>query len=139
MVLTIAELNNVPLAPPPPEDIYFSEGRKAWIVSRYRDVLAAVKSTDLNQTGPEVTPDCPQVRPDSAMMRAQMLSAIGSTHGSNWQLQVSGFASATLRSLARYRSVDLMRQFIRPWCLASAVTLSHIDPVHILTLKNLLS
>lgn len=50
--------NDVPLAPSPPEDLYFSEERKAWIASRYRDVLAAFRSTDLSQTGPPTTGAC---------------------------------------------------------------------------------
>jgi cytochrome P450 len=39
-------------------------------------------------------------------------------------------ASALLQPLLRDRPVDLVTEFIRPWCLASAVALTGVDPAH---------
>jgi cytochrome P450 len=139
MVTTTESFENVPLSPASPEDLYFSKGRHAWIVGRYRDVLTALRSTDLAQTGPPTTLANRRLRPDREKMRAEILTAIPSFHSSRWQMEINGFASAQLRLLARSRPVDLVAQFFRPWCLASAVALTGIDPAYNECLANLVS
>lgn len=130
MVVANEQLNNIPLAPAPPEELHFDEARKAWIVSRYSDVLAALRSMSLSQAGPPTAANGPSVRRDGEKMRAQTLSAVAQSNTREWQMQISGFASTILRSLHQHRSFDLVEQFIRPWCLASAVALINIDPAH---------
>ena len=139
MAVANEQLNNIPLAPAPPENLYFDEARKAWIASRYCDVLAALRSMNLSQTGPPTPANDPSVRRDGEKMRPQILSAVAGSNTPEWQTQISGFASATLRSLHPHRSFDLVEHFIRPWCLASAVALTNIDPSHGVVLGNLVN
>ncbi len=121
MVVTTQELINVPLSPAAPEDLYFSEGRQAWIASQYRDVLAALRSTDLSQCR------APSQRETAEPIIAPRLQRSPS---SKWQLQARELASALLRDLPSWRRVDLLAEFIRPWCLASALALTGIDAAH---------
>lgn len=122
MTLAIAELIDVPLAPPPPEDLYFSEGRKAWIVSRYRDVLAALRSTDLAQSRP------PQPASDSNPGYDR--TALPRFPSSKWQGEAKHSAVSLLQGLPKQCPIDLVAGFIRPWCLTSALVLTGIDPTH---------
>lgn len=55
---------NAPLSPSAPEDLYFSEAQQAWILSRHRDVLAALRSTDLSQARPPKTSVDLAAKPD---------------------------------------------------------------------------
>lgn len=121
MAVTTQELINVPLSPAAPEDLYFSEGRQAWIASQYRDVLAALRSADLSQCR------APSHRETAEPIIAPRLQR---SPPSKWQLQAKQLASALLRDMPGGRSVDLVSEFIRPWCLASALALTGIDAAH---------
>ncbi len=52
-------------------------------------------------------------------------------------MELDGLASAFLRPLLRDRPVDLAAQFIRSWCLASAIAVTGLDPVHTEALARL--
>ncbi len=122
MVVTTEELNNVPLAPPPPEGLYFNEGRKAWVLSRYSDVLAALRSTDLSQSRLS--------QPASDSKPGYDRAALPRFPTSKWQGEARRSAVSLLRRLPRRRPIDLVASFIRPWCLTSALRLTGIDPTH---------
>jgi hypothetical protein len=130
MAITTELFDNAPLSPASPEDLYFSEERQACIVSRYREVLTALRSTDLAQTGPPTAIANRSLRPDREKMRAELLTALPSFHSSEWQIQINRFASEQLQLLATDRPIDLVAQFFRPWCLASAVALTGVDPTY---------
>jgi cytochrome P450 len=127
MAITIELFENAPLSPASPEDLYFSKQQQAWIVARYREVLIALRSTDLSQTGPPTAIANRGVRPDREKMRDELLTALPSFHRAEWQMQINGLASAQLRLLATSRPIDLFADFFRPWCLASAVALTGVD------------
>jgi hypothetical protein len=127
MVATTEELRNIPLAPPPPEDLYFSEGRNAWIASRYSHVQAALRSTELSQCRPtkrsrESISTCGREE-ERSVVAPDLLKL----PGSKWQVEATALASALLRSLPRRSRVDLVADFIRPWCLTSALALTGIE------------
>ncbi len=139
MVITTELFENVPLSPRAPEDLYFSEGRKAWVASRYGDVLSALRSSDLSQTGPPRVAADVSVKQDREKIRAKILTALPSSRTSKWQIQISELASVQLQPLSRHHPVDLVSQFIQPWCLASAIALTGIDPAHSDSLASLVS
>lgn len=136
MPATTELFENTPLSPAAPLDLYVCSERKAWIASRYRDVLAALRSSDLSQARPARPADVPTERQN---MRAEMLSAISSAQISKWQIQIKTLAAEILQSLSELRSVDLSGQFIQPWCIASALELMSIDAVHSDFLSDLVS
>jgi cytochrome P450 len=129
MEITTEPSANVLLTPPPPQDFYFSAEQQAWILSRHRDVLAALRCTSLSQTGPPKTTTDSTSRQDREKSQSEFVTALPSFSTSKWQLAISRSASALLRRLTRYCPVDLVQDFIQPWCLASAVALTGVDPV----------
>jgi hypothetical protein len=121
---------HVPLSPSAPKDLYFDPVQQAWIVSRHRDVLNALRSADLSQTRPpEPTADW-SAKQECQKLQANMVTALPSFPTSKWQIEIEERASILLHNLSRYRPVDLVAGFIRPWCLASAVTATGVDPAH---------
>ena len=139
MVITTGPFENVPLLPSAPDDLYFSEGQKAWIASRYRDVLVALRSTDFSQIGPPRAAADPRLLQDHDEIHAEIAEALPSHRISKWQIEIKRLAFALLRSLSGNCPVDLVAEFIRPWSLASALALIGIDPVHSECLANLVS
>jgi cytochrome P450 len=136
---TTEVLANVPFSPRAPENLYFSEEQQAWILSRHRDVLAALRSADLSQARPPKADADPSVKPDrekscfaeaNGWTHSEAFTALVNSHTSKRQIEITGLASGLLKSLPRDRPIDLVSQFIRPWCLASAIALTGADPAH---------
>lgn len=139
MAITTEAFANVSLSPPAPKDLYFSEEQEAWILSRHRDVLAALRSADLSQTRPPKTATDPSAKPDreqaciaeaNGCVDSEVFTALVNSQTFKRQIEIKESASALLESLPRDRPIDLVSQFIRPWCLASAITLSGVEPAH---------
>jgi cytochrome P450 len=137
--MTLAPLPHTPLLPPAPQDIYFSEEQQAWIVSRHRDVLAALRSADLAQARPPKPASALSARADSekscfaaanGWTHSESFTVLLNAHTSKRQLEINTLASALLQRLRHDHAIDLVAQFIRPWCLASAVALTRLDPDH---------
>jgi cytochrome P450 len=63
-------------------------------------------------------------------IHSDTFTAVLNSHISRRQVEISNLAWALLEPLLRDRPVDLVAQFIRPWCLASAVAIADLDPVH---------
>lgn len=132
-------LVNPPLAPAAPEELYFNEKQNAWILSHHRDVLDALRSADLSQAGPRGSVGDSSLKTPREKMDPAVFSALLSYHSSKLQNEITDMASGLLESLPSARPVDLVSQFIRPWCLASAIELTGVDPVHSSRLASLLS
>ncbi len=138
MATKLEALTNLPLSPPAPGAAYFSEESSAWILSRHRDVLAALRSSDLSQARPpqktgsdlNAKSDCPTIYPSPALANSYV---------SNWRSKIDSSAAVLLRQLGTRQPVDLVGRFILPWCLASAITLLDIDAGHCRRLAELVS
>jgi cytochrome P450 len=137
MAMRIEPSSDAPLSPPAPDDPYFSAGEQAWILSRHRDVLAATRSTGLSQARPPKAAPDPSVKPDrekscfaeaNGWIHSEVFTALVNSQTSKRQAEINALASALLEPLPRDRPVDLVAQFIRPWCLASAIALTGVDP-----------
>ncbi len=137
--MAIEPLANVPLSPPAPEDLYFSESQNAWILSRHRDVLAALRSADLSQARPPKTATDTNAKPAGEKVHSEIHIPLLSSHTSKWQTEINWLASALLQPLFANRPVDLVAEFIRPWCLDSAIALTGINPIHSARLARLVS
>lgn len=130
MVITTEPLANVPLSPPAPKDVYFSDEQQAWVLSRHQDVLAALRSTGLSQARPPAASGKLSSKQGSNKVQEDVITGIPSPRSSKWQLEINRAASAILRALPRHRPLDLVADFIRPWCLSSALTLTGVDAAH---------
>src|ERR1700733_14561013 len=99
MAMAIESLPNFPLSPPMPEDLYFSESQNAWILSRHRDVLAALRSADLSQVGPPKTATNTNAKPARKKVHSEIPTPLLRSHTSKWQTEISRLASALLQPL----------------------------------------
>ncbi|HTU48601.1 MAG TPA: cytochrome P450 [Bryobacteraceae bacterium] len=146
MGITPEPFGNDPLSPPAPQDLYFSEAHQAWILSRHRDVLAALRSTDLAQARrPKASADL-SAKPDretcciavaNGWIHSEVVTALQATQTFERQTEMNAWASALLERFLKDRPVDLAAQFFGPWCLASAVALTAVDPAHTERLRQL--
>lgn len=139
MGITTEAFANVPFSPLAPGNLYFSEEQQAWILSRHRDVLAALRAADLSQARPPMNGADPSLKPDrekpcfakpNGWTHSEAFSTVVSSQTSKRQIEINRLASALPELLPRDRPIDLVSHFIRPWCLGSAIALTGVDPAH---------
>jgi cytochrome P450 len=106
-------------APKPP---YFDGERGVWVLSRYADVLAAFRETQLWPIG--VRGQNQSVDRDETgklTFRGELQHALSPSRMAAWQSQVEALARTTLDQLSVGRPVDLLREFAEPIGLALAM------------------
>jgi cytochrome P450 len=84
----------------------------AWVLSRYDDVLAALKEPSFLQTGEAGTIDAAEQQ----RIRVDVLAALPLARIDDWQTRIMPLALHLLDRLPANRPVDLMSEFVRPWC-----------------------
>jgi hypothetical protein len=94
-------------------DPYFDSARRAWVVRRYPDVLAALQDPRLLQVG--------SMKQDT---RSDTRAALPLSLIAKWQSQVEPSARTMMDALPPDRPVELISEFAEPWCaeLACLVT-----------------
>jgi cytochrome P450 len=129
-------LANVPLSPPAAEELYFSSDDNAWIVSRYRDVLSAFRSPVLSQVRPQRAGDSDSSKPVQSIERLELAVACSAGLKST---QIKDHASNRLKGLRIQTVVDLVGEFIWPWCVDAAFATADIHLKHRQYLTELLT
>jgi hypothetical protein len=110
----------LPDAPAPvPAAPFFDPAQNAWVLSRYRDVLAVLRGKALSQAGPEKAP---------VRVREDVLSALSPSKIAEWQEQIEPLAGCIIEGLPSSGPVDLVSEVIRPWSLAVAIIVLGLDP-----------
>ena len=97
------------VATPRPEAPFFDSVQNAWVLSRYGDVLAALRETAFRQAGPQKAP---------VRVREDVLSTLSQSRISEWQEQIELLAKRIIGELPPNRPVDLVSELIQPWSLA---------------------
>src|SRR5579864_9830455 len=92
-----AQFPNV--APPRPEAPFFDSALNAWVLSRYGDVLAALREPTLRQAGPQKAP---------ARVREGVVSALSQSKISEWQKQIEPLADGIIAQIPLGGPVDLV-------------------------------
>jgi cytochrome P450 len=96
-------------APPLPAAPFFDSAQNAWVLSRYGDVLAALREPALRQTGPQKA---------TVKVREGVLSVLSQSKISELQEQIEPMAYRIIAELPPDRPIDLVSEVIRPWSLA---------------------
>ena len=117
------------LSPPRPVPPYFDPASDAWVLSRYRDVLAAFREPNLWTVGSSGEGQM-EVRDEIGKLRArgEMQEELSSSKVSEWQSRMETLAASAVAQLPAGRPVDLLREFALPWCLSLAIIATRVDP-----------
>jgi cytochrome P450 len=106
-----------PLSPPPPGDAAFNSALNAWELSRYADVLAALRESTLWPVAALKRMNL-KIPDETALqaLRVGVMDAFSSSKLNQWQKQIELVAER----LPTAGPVDLVTEFAEPLCLASA-------------------
>ena len=129
MCVQLDETNRDPLSPPQPVPPYHDQSRKVWVLSRYTDVVAAFREPRLSAESGR-SDDRPEVS-DAALklrVRTEMTAALSPANLANWQRKIEPFARDLADRLPCDRAVDMVQEFARPLCLATAILVTGADP-----------
>lgn len=113
-----------------PETAHFDQELNAWVLSRYEDVLAALREPRLCQVGPRskgrrgICDKSAQSR-----KRSEVRASLPHSRLAEWQDEIEPLAHNLIDELPKDRSIDLVREFIRPWSLSVTLIINGADPV----------
>src|SRR3954469_25622010 len=104
------------MQPPPPTAPYLDEARGAWVLSRYRDVMAALRDPELWPVAARGE-DHAMTRDDLGTLRlgGPVMDAIA-PRLDGWRARIEPLAGQLLDGLAAADRVDLLANYALPWC-----------------------
>jgi cytochrome P450 len=108
---------------------HFDPDLGAWVLSRYDDVLAALKEPGFVQTGESGPVDAAA----QLKTRADVLAALPVARLDGWQTRIAPITDDILDHLPVDRPVDLVAEFVKPWCdaIAPVVMEEYLKPLAI--------
>jgi cytochrome P450 len=119
-----------PLSVPAPEAAYFRPALDAWVLSRYSDVVEALREPRLWPMSPQSTQAFEIGDPEKHLrVRAATSAALSAARVSEWEAQIEPLAHDLIRRLPTDRPVDIVREFAHPWCLEAAAIVTKINAV----------
>jgi cytochrome P450 len=113
----------------PPVAPYYDRQREGWILSRYADVVAALREPRL---WPAAARGEDQVKTRDEIgrlrLRPDVQESLSASRLAEWQAQMEQPARSAIGALATDRPVDLLAEFAKPWCLTLAMLSTGADP-----------
>jgi cytochrome P450 len=98
------------------------------VLSRYEDVLAALRASSLAPVGPRSKNDWePPDKSDSLKMRSEVMDALPPAQLRTWRGQIDAEAQSLAASLPVREPVELMNEYARPLCLSLAAMVTGIS------------
>ncbi len=116
---------------PPPQPVYFDREARAWIVTRYADVKAALREPALQQ-------EHKHGKRKEGNTRAEVLAALSAARLAEWQKQIEPLAREMCAALPTHRPIDLVREFIEPWTQEAAILALPVRPARKQRLRRIL-
>lgn len=114
----------IPFQPSMPAAPCFDSARNAWILSRYRDVSAALNEASLRPTTADNDPTMPEESAQHARLYAEVQADIARLSGDVWQTPMEETLSNLLQQAKRSKCADLVREIIHPWATTLLVNLN---------------
>lgn len=111
--------------PSPPEEPYFDTTCGAWILSRYTDVVAALRESALHQASPrgETFPDGEDEMGRSRQF-AQVRAEIASMGTDKWRTETRNIADRVICDAMGKQRIDLLENIALPWCVGILLAMS---------------
>jgi cytochrome P450 len=108
----------------PPTSPYFDPNRRAWVLTRYADVYAALRETALCQAAEDGEVASPEenTRSHSSLYEAVQADIVRMS-SQEWRTQMAGTMHSFLHPATTGGSVDLVRTVIQPWSATVVVNL----------------
>ncbi len=117
--------------PAPPAPPYYDPERGGWILSRYADVLAALREPRL---WPAVArgEDHAKTRDEVGRLRLRpdVQESLAAAKLAEWQAQLAEPTRSAIGALPTDRPVDLLGEFAKPWCLGLAMLVTGAEAAH---------
>lgn len=109
---------------------HFDRALNAWVLSRYSDVLSALRTSSL-VLGRFDGKDSSDLMSESTRlkMRAETMQAVSAPQITEWRERLAREAAFLLLSLSTDEPVDLLESYARPLCLQLAAWVTNISPV----------
>jgi hypothetical protein len=110
---------------------YFDRERNVWVLSRYRDVLAAFLEPDLWPVGTRGQ-DQSAGRDEKGRLvaRGDFQRAFSAPRIAEWQAQVEAISAETISQLDTKRCFDLLGELVGPICLRAAIHIMGVSAEH---------
>ena len=111
--------------PSPPEEPYFDTTSGAWILSRYTDVVAALRESALHLASPqgETFPDGEDEMERSRQF-AQVRAEIASMGSDKWRTEARNIADRVICDAMGKQQIDLLEDIALPWCVGILLAMS---------------
>jgi cytochrome P450 len=127
-----------PMTPPRPQAPHFDPAQAAWVLSRYKDVWAALRHPHLWPVNGKRKIQ-PETRDDAGRLkeRAAMLDALSASRLEAWRPRLEALTHRALQLLPTDRSIDLLAEFALPLGLDLAMLVTGADPADSRRLSDL--
>ena len=113
----------------PPKLVYFDPALNVWVLNQCADVLAALPETRLFQISPQSKGEI-GILDETRRLHKRAEVRVSPSLLLQWYGQFKCLADIRMIDLrAANHSIDLVREFIRPWCLAITVLVTGTDSV----------
>jgi cytochrome P450 len=107
----------------------FDRESNSWTLSSYADVQSALHEPNLQTGGSRGEGNLsPQESAQQSDLRSRTFAALSSSELAQWQLEFEPLAQSIVAALPTARPIDLVGEFLQPWCLALAVRVTDADP-----------